>query len=135
MNDIQILLDRWTEHSNPINLSLKSVYSCLLMNDGDISTTLAEFGLTTDDLVLADKEKQKRILHPLKAVDEHLVTITSAVEGFVLAAFYDDELDDEDHLRMLKDLRENVYDHYRSIKERLHQVVEIVSANQSQYQQ
>lgn len=130
--DIQTLLDRWSEHSNPANLSLKSVYSCLLIDDGDISTTLAEFGLTTDDLVLADKEKQDQVLPHLKAVDECLVVITSAIEGFVLAAFYDgEETDDEEHLQMLKDLREDVYEQYRSMKVLFRQVADVVSEKPS----
>lgn len=128
MNDIQTLLDRWSEHSNPANLSLRSVYACLLMNDGDISEPLAEFGLTTDDLVLADKETQKRILPHLNEIDQCLVVITSSIEGFVLAAFYDgEETDDEEHLQMLKDLREDVYEQYRSMKGLFRKVAEEVS--------
>jgi len=133
MNDIQTLLDRWIEHSNPSNLSLKSVYACQLMNDGDLSEPLAEFGCTTDDLVLADKEIQERILPHLNKIDLCLVNITSLIEGFVLAAFYDfdDEVDDDEHLQMLKDLREDVYEQYRSMKWLFRQVADVVAKQPS----
>ena len=48
-------------------------------------------------------------------------------EGFILATLYDDaEGDDDEVIALFRDMRESVYDEYRSIKERLDQVGEIV---------
>ena len=52
---------------------------------------------------------------------------TKSIEGFILATLYDDaEEDDEEVIALFRDMKESVYDEYRSIKERLDLVVEIV---------
>ena len=82
---------------------------------------------TTDDLVEADEDTQKQVLPHLTAIDEALVQATKSIEGFILATLYDDaEGDDEEVIALFRDMRESVYDEYRSIKERLDQVGEIV---------
>ena len=75
----------------------------------------------------ADEDTQKQLMPHLTAIDEALVQATKSIEGFILATLYDDaEGDDEEVIALFRDMRESVYDEYRSIKERLDLVVEIV---------
>ena len=124
---IQNILDRWENHADLNNFSLKPIYTNLMLNDHGVEKTLKLYGISTDDLVEADEDTQKQLMPHLTAIDEALVQATKSIEGFILATLYDDaEGDDEEVITLFRDMRESVYDEYRSIKERLDLVGEIV---------
>ena len=124
---IQNILDRWENHADLNNFSLKPIYTNLMFNDDGVEKTLEHYGIFTGDLLEADEDTQKQLMPHLTAIDEALVQATKSIEGFILATLYDDaEGDDEEVIALFRDMRESVYDEYRSIKERLDQVGEIV---------
>ena len=124
---IQNILDRWENHADLNNFSLKPIYTNLMLNDHGVEKTLKLYDISTDDLLAADEDTQKQLMPHLTAIDDALIEITKLIEGFVLATFYDGaEEDDDEVITLFRDMRESVYDEYRSIKERLDQVVEIV---------
>ena len=124
---IQNLLDQWESHADLNNFSLKPIYTNLMFQEQGVSKTLEHYGISTDDLVEADEDTQKQLMPHLTAIDEALVQATKSIEGFILATLYDDaEEDDEKVIALFRDMRESVYDEYRSIKERLDLVGEIV---------
>ena len=124
---IQNLLDRWETHADLNNFSLKPIYTNLMFNDHGVEKTLKLYDISTDDLLAADEDTQKQLMPHLTAIDEALVQATKSIEGFILATLYDDaEGDDEEVITLFRDMRESVYDEYRSIKERLDLVGEIV---------
>ena len=124
---IQNILDQWENHADLNNFSLKPIYTNLMFNDDGVEKTLEHYGIFTGDLLEADAGTQKQVLPHLTAIDEALVQATKSIEGFILATLYDDaEGDDEEVIALFRDMRESVYDEYRSIKERLDLVVEIV---------
>jgi hypothetical protein len=124
---IQNILDQWENHADLNNFSLKPIYTNLMFNDDGVEKTLEHYGIFTGDLLEADAGTQKQVLPHLTAIDEALVQATKSIEGFILATLYDDaEGDDEEVIALFRDMRESVYDEYRSIKERLDQMGEIV---------
>ena len=124
---IQNLLDQWESHADLNNFSLKPIYTNLMFQEQGVSKTLEHYGISTDDLVEADEDTQKQLMPHLTAIDDALVQATKSIEGFILATLYDDaEGDDEEVISLFRDMRESVYDEYRSIKERLDLVGEIV---------
>ena len=124
---IQNILDRWENHADLNNFSLTPIYTNLMFNDDGVEKTLEHYGISTDDLLAADEDTQKQLMPHLTAIDEALVQATKSIEGFILATLYDDaEGDDEEVIALFRDMRESVYDEYRSIKERLDLVGEIV---------
>ena len=124
---IQNILDRWENHADLNNFSLKPIYTNLMLNDHGVEKTLKLYDISTDDLLAADEDTQKQLMPHLTAIDDALVQATKSIEGFILATLYDDaEGDDEEVIALFRDMRESVYDEYRSIKERLDQVGEIV---------
>ena len=124
---IQNILDRWETHADLNKFSLTPIYTNLMFQEQGVSKTLEHYGISTDGLVEADEDTQKQVLPHLTAIDEALVQATKSIEGFILATLYDDaEEDDEEVIALFRDMRESVYDEYRSIKERLDQVGEIV---------
>jgi hypothetical protein len=124
---IQNILDRWENHADLNNFSLKPIYTNLMFDEEGVEKTLEHYGIFTGDLLAADEDTQKQVLPHLTAIDDALIEITKLIEGFVLATLYDDaEEDDEEVISLFRDMRESVYDEYRSIKERLDQVGEIV---------
>ena len=124
---IQSILDQWENHADLNNLNLKPIYTNLMFNDDGVEKTLEHYGIFTGDLLEADAGTQKQVLPHLTAIDEALVQATKSIEGFILATLYDDaEGDDEEVIALFRDMRESVYDEYRSIKERLDQMGEIV---------
>ena len=124
---IQIILDRWESHADLNNFSLKPIYTNLMFNDHGVEKTLKLYDISTDDLLAADEDTQKQLMPHLTAIDEALVQATKSIEGFILATLYDDaEGDDEEVISLFRDMRESVYDEYRSIKERLDQVGEVI---------
>ena len=124
---IQNILDRWETHADLNKFSLTPIYTNLMFQEQGVSKTLEHYGVSTDDLVEADEDTQKQVLPHLTAIDEALVQATKSIEGFILATLYDDaEGDDEEVIALFRDMRESVYDEYRSIKERLDLVGEIV---------
>ena len=124
---IQNILDRWENHADLNNFSLKPIYTNLMFDEEGVEKTLEHYGIFTGDLVEADEDTQKQLMPHLTAIDEALVQATKSIEGFILATLYDDaEGNDEEVIALFRDMRESVYDEYRSIKERLDLVVEIV---------
>ena len=124
---IQNILDRWENHADLNNFSLKPIYTNLMFQEQGVSKTLEHYGIFTGDLLEADEDTQKQLMPHLTAIDEALVQATKSIEGFILATLYDDaEGDDEEVIALFRDMRESVYDEYRSIKERLDLVGEIV---------
>ena len=124
---IQSILDRWETHADLNKFSLTPIYTNLMFDEEGVEKTLELYGISTDDLVEADEDTQKQLMPHLTAIDDALVQATKSIEGFILATLYDDaEGDDEEVITLFRDMRESVYDEYRSIKERLDQVVEIV---------
>ena len=124
---IQSILDRWENHADLNNFTLKPIYTNLMFDEEGVKKTLEHYGISTDDLVEADEDTQKQLMPHLTAIDDALVQATKSIEGFILATLYDDaEEDDEEVISLFRDMRESVYDEYRSIKERLDQVGEIV---------
>ena len=124
---IQNLLDRWENHADLNKFSLTPIYTNLMFKEQGVSKTLKLYDISTDDLLEADEDTQKQLMPHLTAIDEALVQATKSIEGFILATLYDDaEGDDEEVIALFRDMRESVYDEYRSIKERLDLVVEIV---------
>ena len=124
---IQNILDRWETHADLNKFSLTPIYTNLMFQEQGVSKTLEHYGISTDDLVEADEDTQRQVLPHLTAIDEALVQATKSIEGFILATLYDDaEEDDEEVISLFRDMRESVYDEYRSIKERLDLVGEIV---------
>jgi len=124
---IQSILDRWETHADLNKFSLTPIYTNLMFDEEGVKKTLEHYGISTDDLVEADEDTQKQLMPHLTAIDEALVQATKSIEGFILATLYDDaEGDDEEVIALFRDMRESVYDEYRSIKERLDQVGEIV---------
>ena len=124
---IQNLLDRWETHADISKFSLTPIYTNLMFQEQGVSKTLEHYGISTDDLLEADAGTQKKLMPHLTAIDDALIEITKLIEGFVLATLYDDaEEDDEEVIALFRGMRESVYDEYRSIKERLDLVGEIV---------
>ena len=124
---IQNILDRWETHADLNKFSLTPIYTNLMFDEEGVKKTLEHYGISADDLVEADEDTQKQLMPHLTAIDEALVQATKSIEGFILATLYDDaEGDDDEVISLFRDMRETVYDEYRSIKERLDQVVEIV---------
>ena len=124
---IQSILDRWETHADLNKFSLTPIYTNLMFQEQGVSKTLEHYGVSTDDLVEADEDTQKQLMPHLTAIDDALVQATKSIEGFILATLYDDaEGDDEEVITLFRDMRESVYDEYRSIKERLDLVGEIV---------
>ena len=124
---IQNLLDQWESHADLNNFSLKPIYTNLMFDEEGVEKTLEHYGIFTGDLVEADEDTQKQLMPHLTAIDEALVQATKSIEGFILATLYDDaEGNDEEVIALFRDMRESVYDEYRSIKERLDLVGEIV---------
>ena len=124
---IQNILDRWETHADLNKFSLTPIYTNLMFQEQGVSKTLEHYGVSTDDLVEADEDTQKQLMPHLTAIDDALVQATKSIEGFILATLYDDaEGDDEEVISLFRDMRESVYDEYRSIKERLDLVGEIV---------
>jgi hypothetical protein len=124
---IQSILDRWETHADLNKFSLTPIYTNLMFQEQGVSKTLEHYGISADDLVEADEDTQKQLMPHLTAIDEALVQATKSIEGFILATLYDDaEGDDEEVIALFRDMRESVYDEYRSIKERLDLVGEIV---------
>ena len=124
---IQNILDRWETHADLNKFSLTPIYTNLMFDEDGVEKTLEHYGISTDGLVEADEDTQKQVLPHLTAIDEALVQATKSIEGFILATLYDDaEGDDDEVIALFRDMRESVYDEYRSIKERLDQVGEIV---------
>jgi hypothetical protein len=124
---IQNILDRWENHADLNNLSLKPIYTNLMLNDHGVDETLEHFGISTKDLLAADEDTQKQLMPHLTAIDDALIEITKLIEGFVLATFYDGtEEDDDEVITLFQDTREDVYAEYTAIKERLDQLAEIL---------
>ena len=124
---IQNILDRWETHADLNKFSLTPIYTNLMFQEQGVSKTLEHYGISTDDLLEADEDTQKQVLPHLTAIDEALVQATKSIEGFILATLYDDaDEDDDEVIALFRDMRESVYDEYRSIKERLDLVGEIV---------
>ena len=124
---IQSILDRWETHADLNKFSLTPIYTNLMFDEEGVEKTLEHYGIFTGDLLEADAGTQKQLMPHLTAIDDALIEITKLIEGFVLATLYDDaEGDDDEVISLFRDMRETVYDEYRSIKERLDQVVEIV---------
>ena len=124
---IQNILDRWETHADISKFTLKPIYTNLMFDEDGVEKTLEHYGISTDDLLEADEDTQKQLMPHLTAIDEALVQATKSIEGFILATLYDDaEEDDDEVIALFRDMRESVYDEYRSIKERLDQVGEIV---------
>jgi hypothetical protein len=124
---IQNLLDRWENHADLNNLSLKPIYTNLMLNDHGVEKTLKLYDISTDDLLAADEDTQKQLMPHLTAIDEALIEITKLIEGFVLATFYDGaEENDDEVITLFQDTREDVYSEYTAIKERLDQLAEIL---------
>ena len=124
---IQNILDRWETHADLNKFSLTPIYTNLMFQEQGVSKTLEHYGISTDDLLEADEDTQKQLMPHLTAIDDALVQATKSIEGFILATLYDDaEGDDDEVIALFRDMRESVYDEYRSIKERLDQVGEIV---------
>ena len=124
---IQNILDQWENHADLNNLSLKPIYTNLMLNDHGVEKTLKLYGISTDDLVEADEDTQKQLMPHLTAIDEALIEITKLIEGFVLATFYDGaEEDDDEVITLFQDTREDVYSEYTAIKDRLDQLAEIL---------
>ena len=124
---IQNILDRWENHADLNNFTLKPIYTNLMFKEQGVSKTLEHYGISADDLLEADEDTQKQLMPHLTAIDDALVQATKSIEGFILATLYDDaEGDDEEVIALFRDMRESVYDEYRSIKERLDLVGEIV---------
>ena len=124
---IQNILDRWETHADISKFTLKPIYTNLMFDEEGVEKTLKLYDISTDDLLAADEDTQKQLMPHLTAIDEALVQATKSIEGFILATLYDDaEGDDEEVISLFRDMRESVYDEYRSIKERLDQVGEIV---------
>ena len=124
---IQSILDRWESHADLNKFSLTPIYTNLMFQEQGVSKTLEHYGISADDLLAADEDTQKQLMPHLTAIDEALVQATKSIEGFILATLYDDaEEDDEEVIALFRDMKESVYDEYRSIKERLDLVVEIV---------
>ena len=124
---IQSILDRWETHADLNKFSLTPIYTNLMFDEEGVKKTLEHYGISTDDLVEADEDTQKQLMPHLTAIDDALVQATKSIEGFILATLYDDaEEDDDEVISLFRDMRESVYDEYRSIKDRLDQVGEIV---------
>ena len=124
---IQSILDRWETHADLNKFSLTPIYTNLMFDEEGVKKTLEHYGIFTDDLLEADAGTQKQLMPHLTAIDEALVQATKSIEGFILATLYDDaEGDDDEVIALFRDMRESVYDEYRSIKDRLDQVGEIV---------
>jgi hypothetical protein len=124
---IQNLLDRWETHADISKFSLTPIYTNLMFQEQGVSKTLEQYGISTDDLLAAGEDTQKQLMPHLTAIDEALVQATKSIEGFILATLYDDaEGDDEEVIALFRDMRESVYDEYRSIKDSLDLVGEIV---------
>ena len=124
---IQNILDRWETHADLNNFTLKPIYTNLMFDEEGVKKTLEHYGIFTGDLLEADEDTQKQLMPHLTAIDEALVQATKSIEGFILATLYDDaEGDDDEVIALFRDMRESVYDEYRSIKERLDLVGEIV---------
>jgi hypothetical protein len=122
---IQNILDRWENHADLNNFSLKPIYTNLMFNDDGVEKTLENYGISTDDLVEADEDTQKQLMPHLTAIDDALIEITKLIEGFVLATFYDGaEEDDDEVISLFRDMREDVYSEYTAIKKRLDQIAE-----------
>ena len=124
---IQNILDRWETHADLNKFSLTPIYTNLMFQEQGVSKTLEHYGIFTGDLLEADEDTQKQLMPHLTAIDEALVQATKSIEGFILATLYDDaEGDDEEVITLFRDMRESVYDEYRSIKDSLDLVGEIV---------
>ena len=124
---IQNILDRWETHADISKFTLKPIYTNLMFDEEGVEKTLKLYDISTDDLLAADEDTQKQLMPHLTAIDDALVQATKSIKGFILATLYDDaEGDDDEVISLFRDMRESVYDEYRSIKERLDQVVEIV---------
>ena len=124
---IQNILDRWETHADLNKFSLTPIYTNLMFDEEGVKKTLEHYGISADDLVEADEDTQKQLMPHLTAIDEALVQATKSIEGFILATLYDDaEGDDEEVITLFRDMRESVYDEYRSIKDSLDLVGEIV---------
>ena len=124
---IQNILDRWENHADLNNFSLKPIYTNLMLNDHGVEKTLKLYDISTDDLLAADEDTQKQLMPHLTAIDDALIEITKLIEGFVLATFYDGaEEDDDEVITLFQDTREDVYSEYTAIKERLDQLAEIL---------
>ena len=125
--NIQNILDRWENHADLNNFSLKPIYTNLMFNDHGVEKTLEHYDISTKDLLAADEDTQKQLMPHLTAIDDALIEITKLIEGFVLATFYDGaEEDDDEVITLFQDTREDVYSEYTAIKERLDQLAEIL---------
>jgi hypothetical protein len=125
---IQNILDRWENHADLNNFSLKPIYTNLMLNDHGVEKTLKLYDISTDDLLAADEDTQKQLMPHLTAIDDALIEITKLIEGFVLATFYDGaEEDDDEVITLFQDTREDVYSEYTAIKERLDQIAETLT--------
>ena len=124
---IQNILDRWETHADISKFTLKPIYTNLMFDEEGVEKTLEHYGISTDDLLVADEDTQKQLMPHLTAIDDALIEITKLIEGFVLATFYDGaEEDDDEVITLFQDTREDVYSEYTAIKERLDQLAEIL---------
>ena len=124
---IQNILDRWGNHADLNNFTLKPIYTNLMFDEDGVEKTLEHYGISTKDLVEAEEDIQKQVLPHLTAIDDALIEITKLIEGFVLATFYDGaEEDDDQVITLFQDTREDVYSEYTAIKDRLDQLAEIL---------
>jgi hypothetical protein len=122
---IQNLLDRWENHADLNNFTLKPIYTNLMLNDHGVEKTLKLYDISTKDLLAADEDTQKQVLPHLTTIDDALIEITKLIEGFVLATFYDGaEEDDDEVITLFQDTREDVYAEYTAIKDCLDQIAE-----------